>query len=137
MKSDKTRHTTAADTSAAVDALIADLDHPLKSEIESVRHIILKADGSILEGVKWNSLSFRTADYFATVHLRSRDAVQLIFHLGAKVRPDVSKVEIADPAGLAKWLGKDRCLVNLGRGKEFKARQSALTEFVQAWIRHV
>ena len=42
-----------------------------------------------------NSTSFRTTEFFATVHLRSTEAVQLVFHLGAKVRKDSPEVKIA------------------------------------------
>ena len=69
-----------------VDAFMAALHHPLKSDIEAVRRIILAASPKITEGIKWNSLSFRTDEYFATVHLRATDAVRLVFHRGAKVK---------------------------------------------------
>lgn len=50
--------------------LLDGLDHPLKPEIEAVRKAILSAGASISDGVKWNSLSFRTTEWFATVNLR-------------------------------------------------------------------
>ncbi len=118
-------------------AFLAALDHPLKAEIVAVRDIILGVSADIGEGVKWNAPSFRTTAYFATVNLRSRDTLQLIFHLGAKVRPDVASMEIADPAGLMKWLAKDRCLVTLGAGKAFKANTPAFKTLVPDWIRYL
>ena len=45
--------------------------------------------------------------------------------------------DIADPAGLIKWLAKDRCLVTLGAGKDIKAKQSAFEDLVREWIRQV
>src|SRR5262245_58334134 len=62
---------------------LAALDHPLKADIEAARKIVLGASAEIAEGVKWNSLSFRKSDWFATVNLRSKDVVQLVFHTGA------------------------------------------------------
>ena len=73
---------------AAVVGYLRDLEHPLKKEIEAVRRIVLGFTPAIGEGIKWNVPSFRTAtEYFATFNLRAKDSVQLILHLGAKVRP--------------------------------------------------
>ena len=66
-----------------MDAFLASLDHPFLREILALREIILGADPSIVEGIKWNAPSFRTSEYFATFHLRARDGVQLILHRGA------------------------------------------------------
>ena len=64
----------------AVTTLLNGLDHPLKSEIETVRGFILGASPQITEAVKWNAPSYRTTDYFATVNLRSKNGVELVFH---------------------------------------------------------
>ena len=98
-------------TDQAVDEFLRDLDHPLKKEIESVRQIILGVSPDIREGIKWNSPSFRTTEWFATLNLRAKDGqerVWLILHLGAKVKDNAKGMKIADPTGLLQWLGKDR-----------------------------
>lgn len=120
-----------------VTAFMAKLDHPLKADIESVRRMLLDASPRIREGIKWNAPSFRTSEYFATVNLRSRDRVQLVFHLGAKVKDGTKDMRIADPAGLIKWLAKDRCLVTLGAGEDIRANRAAFQALVRAWIRYV
>lgn len=119
---------------AEADAFFVALEHPLKQEIAVVSAIILATDKRISEGVKWSSLSFRTDDYFATVNLRSKDAVQLVFHRGAKAKGGEREMTIADPKGLIKWLAADRCLVRLGKGPEIAANKKALRAIVKAWI---
>lgn len=121
----------------AVAELLLDLDHPLKKEIEDVRRIILGVNPAIGEGIKWNSLSFRTTEYFATVFLRSTDRVQLVFHLGAKAKDNSKKLTIADPAGLIKWLSTDRGLVTVGAAKEIPANRVRLESIVREWIEYV
>jgi len=116
---------------------LEDLDHPLKTDIEAVRRIILDVSSEIAEGIKWNAPSFRTSEYFATINLRSLDRVQLIFHLGAKVKDNTKKLTIADPAGLIKWLTTDRCLVTVGTGKEIATNRPAFEKIVRAWIKYV
>jgi hypothetical protein len=88
---------------AEVDSFMAQLEHPHKPAIEATRQVVRGADPAIVEGIKWNAPSFRTTGYFATTHLRAKQGVGLILHLGAKVR-DVSDFSIDDPAGLLTWL---------------------------------
>lgn len=56
------------------------LEHPLKSEIEAIRHIILAADSTIAERVKWNAPSFFTQVDLVTFNLRTHRHVHLVFH---------------------------------------------------------
>jgi len=129
---------TAADTTAAVDQFMASLDHPFKAQIEALRQAIPAVDPSIAEGIKWNAPSWRTTEYFATTHLRSKAGFALILHLGAKVRslPE-GGITIADPSSLLKWLGKDRAQVEFGSAAEFEARLPALQALLKQWITHV
>src|SRR5262245_61644572 len=118
-------------------AFLRELDHPLKEEIEAVLKIILGANPAIGEGIKWNSVSFRTTEYFATIHLRSTDRVQLVFHRGAKAKDNAKDMTIPDPNGLIKWLAKDRCLVTLGAGKDIAANRRALETIVREWVKQM
>lgn len=117
-------------------AFLAALDHPLKSDIEAVRKLILAADPAIADGVKWNSLSFRHTDWFATVNLRSKNVIQLVMHTGAKAK-DNPKLKIPDENGLLVWLANDRALATLGAGKTLKANARAFTAIVKAWMKYV
>jgi uncharacterized protein YdhG (YjbR/CyaY superfamily) len=125
-------------TDPAVEQFLKELDHPLTADYVAVRKLILGIDPSIGEGIKWNAPSFRTADYFATLFLRKRDAVQFIFHTGAKAKGlNLKDKKIPDPDGLVEWLAKDRCMVTLGAGKELKANRKEFEAFVRAWISHL
>jgi len=127
-----------ASVDPAVVEYLRDLDHPLTKEIKAVRLIVLGASATISEGIKWNVPSFRTEkEWFATFNMRAKDSVQLVFHLGAKTRPDLKAFKLADPKGLMKWLGKDRALVTLGAGRDLPANKKALEAIVRAWIEHV
>lgn len=117
-------------------AFMTALDHPLKKDIEAVRKLILGVSPKIADGVKWNSLSFRHTDWFATVNLRSKDVIQLVLHTGAKAK-DNPKLVIADSNGLLVWLAKDRALATLGAGKTLKANAKAFTAIIKTWIKYV
>ena len=135
MKAKKTTKVSVDDDRKSdVDAFMASANHPLKNEIEGVRRIICGVSPAIREGIKWNAPSFRTTEFFATIHLRARDKVQIVFHLGAKARDDVQSMAISDPCSLIKWLAKDRCLVTVG---DAVADKNALAAIVRQWIEYM
>ena len=128
----------SASTSESVDAFLTALDHPFKPEILALRQIILGADPGISEGIKWNAPSFRTSQDFATMHLRAKDGVQVILHLGAKIRDtSISGVAIADPESLLDWLAKDRASVKFCDLKDVEAKRSAFLNVIRQWIKYV
>lgn len=121
-----------------VDAFMRALEHPLKAELQALREIILAADPSIAEGIKWNAPSFRTTEYFATTNLRASDAAQLIMHFGAKVNEiSANGVVINDPEKLLTWLGKDRATIKFASMKDIAGKRDAFTAILQQWIGHV
>lgn len=119
----------------AVSALLDANEHPLRKEIDLLRAIILGADASIEEGVKWNAASFRTSEWFATLngpkHVKE---AMIILHAGAKVKGLVLKDRVADPHGLITWLGKDRGMVTFKTSADIKTNNNALQEILRAWI---
>jgi len=125
-----------ASGSENVEEFLAALDHPRKGEILALRAIILAAHPSIVEGIKWNSLSFRTSEYFATFHLRAKQGVQIILHLGAKKR-DRAVVALDDPESMLTWLDDARASVTFIDGEDIQRHRPAFTEIIRHWIEHV
>lgn len=125
------------DAPAAVDEYLRKLKHPLKPALEMIRAVILKADGRITEGIKWNSPSFYCNGWFATCNLRGKDSLLVIFHQGAKVKKGAASPRIDDPAGLLEWLGKDRCIAKFGPESDIAAVQAALTSVVRQWVQQM
>ncbi len=135
-KASASHRRTAADTTEAVDAFMASLDHPFKTEMEAVRRIILGVHPSIAEGIKWNAPSFRTVEYFATFHLREKVGFSVVLHLGARAR-DGARPVIADPTGLLRWLGKDRAIVRFAEPADIESQRAAFAAVVTQWIAFV
>jgi hypothetical protein len=132
------KHSTAADTSQAVSAFMSSLEHPAKEAIEAVRAALLETHPSIQEGVKWNSPSFRTTEYFATVNLRTKQGVGVVLHFGAKARAlAAGAASIDDPEKLLQWVAKDRATLNFTGLTDLQAKKSAFQAIVQQWIVHV
>lgn len=114
---------------------MARLAHPHKAAIEALRAVILATDTSIAEGVKWNAPSFRTHEYFATVHLRGTPGIHLILHLGARARTlPAGGLSIDDPDGLLHWLAPDRAQVAFADEADVRRRGPALQTLLRQWI---
>ena len=120
-----------------VQSFIAALDHPLKQEIAALRQVLLGMDPKISEEIKWNAPSFRTSEHFATMHLRSKNSLQLILHLGARSKRTVPPDAIADPHMLLKWLGPDRASIGITGREELVQKSGPLVAIVREWIKHV
>jgi len=131
----RVKATKAAAAEPGIGAFMLALAHPLKAEIEAVSRTVLGAAPGITAAVKWNAPSFRTTEFFATIHLRSHDEVQLILHRGAKARPGANLPSIDDPAGRLRWLAKDRAIFALGRGANLAVSLGELEAIVRQWIR--
>ncbi|GAB3339246.1 DUF1801 domain-containing protein [Marilutibacter aestuarii] len=116
-----------------VAAFLRDLDHPRKDVVLALRGLVLDANPAIGEAIKWNAPSFHTREHFATMHLRSPHAVQLVLHMGAKKR-QMPENAIDDPAGLLAWRGADRAIVALPDLAALEGDRGALTAIIQQWI---
>lgn len=132
----KPKRQVAASGSNAVEEFVTNLEHPRKDDILALRRAILAVDASIDEGIQWNTLSFKTREYFATIHLRAKEGVQLILHLGAKKREN-AKVEIEDPSSLLKWLDPARATIVFRDRADLASRGAAFAAIVRQWLRFV
>ena len=119
----------------AVSVLLDGNKHPLRKELDLLRTIILGADGSIKEGVKWNAASFRTTEWFATLNgPKQVKEATIILHAGAKAKGMDLKGRIADPSGMLKWLGAVRGMITFCSVADIKTKEADLHTLIQTWI---
>lgn len=109
-------------------------DSPLLAEIRST---ILAIDPTIEEGVKWNSLSFRKTEWFATLNARAKNRVEFVFHLGAKPKPESHLMAKLPQTTFLLWKSPDRAIVSFSSLEEFERCRSDFEMFVSVWIRHL
>jgi uncharacterized protein YdeI (YjbR/CyaY-like superfamily) len=103
------------------------LEHPLKTEIEAVRKIIMNANSKIQERIKWNAPSYYFKKDMAAFNPRAKDYVHLIFifHDG---------IMINDRSGILEGDYKDRRMVKLYDMADVMSKKAALQKLVNDWI---
>ena len=119
---------------ADVPTFLATCGHPRLAEIERVREAVLGAAPGLGERIKWNAPSFGYGDEDRiTLRLQPGDRLEVIFHRGAKARPDPS-FRFDDPHGLLTFAAPDRAWVALRDADDTEARLPALVEVARAWL---
>lgn len=119
-----------------VDALVSERAHPLAGPLQALRALLLpEDDASVVEGVKWNSPSYRLGEqWFATINLQSPKGLRLILHAGARgTVADGFRAALPDPAGLLRWLGEDRAMFELHAGENLQERAAELAALLGHW----
>lgn len=75
-------------SASKVDGFMAKLDHPFKTEVETLRQIIKGVNKDIAEEIKWNAPSFSyQGEYLVTFNLWETKRIHLVFH-----NPMISRV---------------------------------------------
>jgi hypothetical protein len=105
---------------------LANLKHPLKSEIEASIKIIREVSPKIQEDVKWGGPSFDYAEPMATFNPRIQDFVAIIFHKGELIN---------DKSGLLEAAPKGKAYVKFRSMKEVEDNKENLQKIVEEWIR--
>ena len=108
-----------------VDDYINQLEHPLKEEIQAVRDIILGANSSISEDIKWSAPSFAYKGNMATFNPRAKKFVNLTFHTGAI---------IDDTTGLLQGDQKEARVARFSDMQDVLKKKEALESVVNAWV---
>lgn len=118
-----------------VTQFLDDLGHPLRTEIEALRSIILSADGRLNENIKWNGPNYSMdGEDRITMKILPPAKIQLIFHRGAKVKEQPKNRLIDDASDFLLWKGNDRAIATYTSLKSIESNKNALTKAVQDWI---
>lgn len=123
----------AAETSP-VNSYLDGLQHARKTEIETLRRLILAAVPDLVERIKWNAPSFgKGGDDRITMRIHPGDRLQLILHRGAKAGAD-DFFRFEDPDRLLSWAAPDRGVVTFKDAADLEAKSVSLAEVLRRWV---
>jgi hypothetical protein len=133
--------TTKLSDSAAVDAFMKTLKHPLSDLAQALRNAMLAVDPTIGEEIKWNAPAFfytgamkpfdpkEYRRHLVVFNFYRKDCVRLVFWHGDRAR---------DKSGLLEGDYADgRRLAHFCSAEELAARKAALTKALRAQLRHI
>jgi uncharacterized protein YdeI (YjbR/CyaY-like superfamily) len=109
-----------------VDEFMTGLNHLYKAEIEKFREIILGANSKIEEDIKWKCPTFVYKGNMASIVVRTKSHVQLMFHTGAALKNDT---------GLLEGDGQQVRFARFENMAEVKQKRKALEAIVKKWVK--
>ncbi len=113
-------------TNPQVDEFMAKLDHPFKDELQRVREIVLSADSTMTEVIKWGGPTFMYKGNLATLTPRTKKFVNLFFQTGAIIPDEHGLLEgDAEQVRVARFHDMD----------DIASKEAALIAVVQAWVK--
>ncbi|MCF0073009.1 DUF1801 domain-containing protein [Dyadobacter sp. CY261] len=113
-----------------------ELNHPLRQEIEVLRQIILEAEKSLTENIKWNGPNYAVGEEDRiTMRIQPPKQIQLVFHRGAKVKEQPKEKLLKDDAGLLDWRTNDRAVASFKNLAVIEASRELLSRIVSEWIK--
>lgn len=118
-----------------VTKFLDELNHPLRTEIEALRLIIINSKNGLTENIKWNGPNYCFEDEDrVTMKIHPPKQIQLIFHRGAKKITQPKDKLIDDKSGLLIWKENDRAIAAFKNLDEIKKAESNLERIINSWI---
>lgn len=120
-----------------VTALLDELKHPFRKEIEQLRNCILSADKNLTENIKWNgpNYCFDSEDRITMRVQPPTKQVQLIFHRGAKKQEQPKDKLIANKSKMLVWKENDRAIITFKSLQDIENGKAELTTILNEWIK--
>lgn len=117
-------------------AYLDKLEPDLKRLLSEVRKIILSANDSLTEHIKWNAPSFCLhGEDRITYNLHRKEGFMIVFHCGAKPKePPAQGRLFEDTTGLLKWAADDRATLALKDMEDVEQYREQLKELVVKWL---
>lgn len=119
-----------------VSVFLDDVQHPLRAEIDDLRALITGLRPDIGENIKWNGPNFHVnGEDRVSVKVRPGASFQVIFHIGAKVKPAPPQPMIADEGGILSWKSTDRAVASFKTAADYRNAREHLRRCVADWFR--
>lgn len=112
------------------------LNHPKRTEMETLRRLILESVDGLTETIKWNGPNYiYNGQDRITMKIQPPKNIQLIFHRGAKKLTQPTGRLIEDQSGLLKWKENDRAIVTFDNETEIQKASTQLKDVITNWIK--
>lgn len=123
-----------AEKLSEVDLYLDTLDHSRKTEILSLRELILSSVPGLVETIKWNAPNYGRGEADRiTMRLHPGNRLQLILHRGAKAGAD-DLFRFEDPDKVIAWAAPDRGVITIKNAGDLAGKAEAIAEVLRRWV---
>ena len=105
----------------------------VREQVEILRELIVRAEPSLVENIKWNSPNFSLdGQDLLTVSVGRADVVRLVLHRGTEIAEDKSAATsfTGDPSGMLTWHSDIRASMPVPQADGLEDA----TAVVRAWV---
>lgn len=120
---------------SGVSQFLDETNHPLRTEIDFLRNMILSTNEALVENIKWNgpNYCFHQEDRI-TMKIQPPKNIQLIFHRGAKKLEQPKEKIIQENSLFLVWKENDRAIATFKNMADIKASEADLIDTIKKWI---
>jgi hypothetical protein len=120
-----------------VTVFLDNLKHPLRTEIQKLREVILKANPGLSEDIKWNAPNYSLdgADRITMKILPPKNNFLLIFHGGVRKKEDAKNMDVKADGLELEWRGNDRAILTIRSLNDITSNETAITKLINQWLK--
>lgn len=121
--------------SEEVTSFLDSKEHPLRTEIEYLRNVIMSSRHELKEGIKWNGPNYsHEGEDRITMRIQPQKQLQVIFHRGAKVKTQPDHRLLEGKYSFLVWKENDRAIATFRDMDDILQNVDVLREMVNQWI---
>lgn len=120
-----------------IDEILADQTPEKLSQINALRQIIMQAETSLEENVKWNAPNYiyRGEDRITFNLMNKQDIVKVILHMGATMKENKTGEPILkDDEGIVEWNSDIRGTINFVDMDDINESKERLKRVIRSWL---
>lgn len=120
-----------------VEEFLNDLNEDKRSQVDTLRDLILNTEPQLKEHIKWNAPSYvHDGEDRITFNLMNKQgAVKLVLHMGATRKEDKKGVPIMqDDSGLIEWSSNIRGMITFKSIDDVTSNRVALKKIITDWL---
>lgn len=120
-----------------LEAFLSDLSEDKRSQVETLRDLILKTEPRLEEHIKWNAPSYvsKGEDRITFNLINKRGVVMLVLHMGTtRKEKKNSAPEMLDESGLIDWSSDIRGTLSFNSVEDINSKSMSLKVILKDWL---
>jgi hypothetical protein len=120
-----------------VEDFLNDLSEDRRSQVNTLRDLILTSGPQLKEHIKWNAPSYVLSgeDRITFNLMNKQQVIKLVLHMGATHKEDKKgKPIMKDESGLVEWSSDIRGIITFNSIDDVTSNMTALKKVVKDWL---